>query len=79
MQDQLEAEFQQLKKQMAPKIVINSPSSQQANGQLSDGGGGAALSNGDVQSNGHAVQAFRDQETQDAFDLLEEMSKNEKG
>ncbi|XP_063710219.1 sodium channel protein 1 brain-like isoform X3 [Symsagittifera roscoffensis] len=79
VQDQLEAEFQQLKKQMAPKIVINSPSSQQANGQLSDGGGGAALSNGDVQSNGHAVQAFRDQETQDAFDLLEEMSKNEKG
>ncbi|XP_075240737.1 sodium channel protein 1 brain-like isoform X3 [Convolutriloba macropyga] len=75
IQEQLEEEFQQLKRQMVPKVVINSPSGEPGNHLESNG----TASNGTIQSNGHVAPAFRDPDTQGAFDLLEEMSKNEKG
>ena len=60
---------------MVPKVVINSPSGEPGNHLESNG----TASNGTIQSNGHVAPAFRDPDTQGAFDLLEEMSKNEKG
>ena len=68
-QEQMAAEFEALKLQAAPKIVINR------------GGAGEDVSGGEeegVVANGHVVQ-FRDPDTQEAFDTLQEMSKNEQG
>ena len=72
VQEELEKEFEQLKRQTAPRIIINTPTENKAEDHV-DGN----EPNGTV-SNGH-IAAYRDPDTQEAFEVLQQMSKTEKG